>query len=271
MGVVSIGIFTSTSMANTPPGRTTFVSAVIELHNMPNPAANGTYFNWSFGPAGSLGWLKRNPDGSSFQLMGSFTSPNVGLSTGLKSLYLYDSKTKLKTDLFPVRTRIPWVISWVGENYDIINRNAFGTHYGNRGIPSTKMVKEIPTVTLNNNANLVVAATQKPTPPKAGQVSSPLLGGLTVYIDSNMNLVDTELRVILDDAKGNTIHNDRVEIKYDSVLSRGKAEHLMGPQYQILPNGQYTITFELHDMKNKRFVSGVTHAITKTTGGIIKL
>jgi len=251
----------------TIPPRNAALGSVIQLHGMPTPNANGFYNTWAWGSDGMVGWIKQNPDGSSFQLIGHFTPPNLGTSSSLKSLVLYDIKTGGQQTLFPPtpNTINGWVVSWVGENYNILNRTSNGLSYGSRGKPGSTIVREI-SDTSSPGINVAIQRTASAAPPAPNAISAPTLGSYTLSISSPAPLPHLELVAIIDNSKGEMVHRENVQLGPRIPNARtASATYTLGGKFLAQPDGEYIINFELQDKQSKKFLKGTSDLLIKRT------
>jgi len=268
--VFSLSISTQVLLANAPSG--TRIGEVVEVHGLAMPSGNGKYWQWASGSDGMIGWLKQNSDGSSHQLIAQFSPPTAaGVSQNLSSLYVYDSKTGARQNLLPSSGVQPWVISWVGPAFTIFNRTVTGTTYGARGVPSAKIHTETTAMTENPSYSLLVTQLRGAEPPTASGGPSRVCTYRVALSSSRALPASMELRIFIDDAAGKTVMQDRRPITRSATIpSNALTEVGLGARYSTLPDGLYTINFEVIDRLNRqKFLTGATKAVEiKTTTGI---
>jgi hypothetical protein len=79
-----------------------------------------------------------------------------------------------------------------------------------------------------------------------------------------------ELRIFVDDASGKTVREERVPVQRSSTIaSNAVVEIPFWARYSVLPDGLYTIKFELFDRASPtgaKFLAGATKTVElKTT------
>jgi hypothetical protein len=244
---------TLTTHANVPPADTSYMGDVIEVHGL--PSGNGKYWRWS-SDSNTLGWLKRNPDGSSFQLMATFNGP-IGLSKSLSSLVLHDTKTGSKQTLLPNTSNTGWVLSWQDSNFNIVNRTSSGLHYGHRGIPYPTVVRERVGVTETPWYRVTTQLTAgAKAPDSQGNGSS--LGTYRVSVSSGENLKPgLNLTVDIDDAQGKTVFTAPMSLKVAPETKEATQDIVLSGPLATLATGIYTLNVELRGTKGE-FLGGVT-------------
>jgi len=261
---------TNLSHANVPPASTP-MGDIIEISGLPE--ANGKYWRWMSG-FNELGWLKQNPDGSSFQLIAKYSS-TPGLSSTITSLRLFDTRTNTNISLLPSASSKSWVLSWVDSSFTIINRNHMGTYYGQKGIPGPTMVKEATGVVEDPSYDITLNLIKGPSAP-SNNGSGSSLGTYQLTLLSNKDLGQgLEFVMDIDDSAGKTVFSRPIGVKMPAPTREFKQELRLDGPVAALPNGKYTLNIELRNMaKQREFLGGTTKVMdirtsTKNVGSTI--
>jgi len=270
--LVGVALLLATkTFAQTTPPNTSALGQVLDLHGVGE--YSGRYIQWAYGSGDwNLGWLRLNPDGSSYQLMAKFRN-NANVSRDLTSLFIIDSKTGQKISLLPNTPRTSWVLSWVGPNFLVMNRTSSGLFYGLRGTPSSLQVKETAGVYEEPRFNISADLTKGPQHPAAdGRGLS--LGTYKIQVSSSKPLLQSDLEILLevDDSKGKTVRSELLRVPPPAAANSTSTSFdlVLGSGYYTLPSGDYTLNLEVRDYRvpvgGGKFVAGLTKLMSvKTT------